>query len=241
MDFGKIRIISIVCICFCLWPANMEGQLKNRYDIHFKYLNHSVISEANYVHNIYNMEFPAILGNLNRSRGYEIGLLFSGYSYFFQPGIIFTHLNYDGNQVLNKIYNDIQIKSYGLGLGGKINILGYEHQRATPYIQIFGSYVISSLTNKETSSRNSMRDQSTLYLIDIRTPSIEQIFFNPMVEVSAGVEIRFMDRLFVLPELGIKFRNYPDLDIPSPFLVKEPAFSLGLRYKLARDNYYQWK
>jgi hypothetical protein len=241
MDTGIRFITGIACICLYLWPANADGQIRNRYDIHFKYLNHAVIAETDYIHDYYYMELPAILGNLGRNQGYEIGLLFSGYSYFIQPGIFFTHLNYSGNRKLNEIYNDIQLKSYGIGLGGKINILGYEHQLATPYIQVFGSYIISRLTNDETTSRVVLRDESTHYHMDIRVPRNKKTFFNPMVEASVGVEIRAIDRLFVFPEVGLKFRNYPDLDIPSPFLVIEPALSLGLRYKLARDNYYQWK
>jgi hypothetical protein len=241
----KVRKCAL-CLFILLITSDLTGQIRNKYDIHFKYLinNETPDLGKTYINKTYGCQLPAILGNLEQSHGYELGLLYSNRSFLVQPGFIFTHLAYEGNRELQLLYRDrnFKVKSNAFGLTCKVNFSGYGRKWITPYFRLNASLALTKLKStpdnntpyKAVATSNTNSDVS--YEIEIMAQSSKSTAVNPIFGGVLGAEWRLIDQLFFISELGINLRNYPDFDAPSPGLVKESSLSVGLRYKMLKDK-----
>lgn len=235
-----IRSLLLLSIFFS-W-SEIHGQVRNKYDLHAKYQITDIISslDQSYTDEIYGYERPAILGNLNNSHGSEFGILYSDFSYFIQPGLIYTYMSYTGNSSLQSEFDDLHLISHALGIQCKVNLLAYGKQRITPYFQANASYMFSKITSSynEFSVATGSGIQDILYNLDLSSESPAETFVNPVFDISLGTEIILADRLYFIAELGLRMKNYPDMDMPSPILINELLFSTGIRYKILKDKRY---
>lgn len=236
------NIRNIVLLYLFVWPTCLNGQIKNKYDFHFKFQSNNIISNINqtYIDKRYDCELPTILGNLKSGYGFEIGLLNSNYSYFIQPGVIYSQGRYSGGSRLQDLFNDFYIESYALGLQCKFNLFPYGKRLVNPYLQVNASYMYSKLksikNNYEANTSSNNSDVS--YRINLDSKAINETFFNPMFGFSIGAEILLIDRVFIISEIGTILKNYPDFDVSSPILLTESSFSIGVRYKILKDKRY---
>lgn len=238
-----VRYIILLYLFVC--PDNLDGQIKNKYDLHIKYQINNIISnfDQTYIDNRYKCELPTILGNLKSDYSYEIGLLSSNHSYFIQPGLIYSQMRYSGNGRLISLFNDFHIESYALGLQCKFNLFPYGRQHINPYLQVNASYMFSKLISvRNNYTVNTSSDNSdVIYRINLDAKNHNSTFFSPTFGISTGAEILLIDRVFIISEIGAILKNYPDFDVSSPILLAESSFSIGIRYKILKDKRYLLK
>jgi hypothetical protein len=235
-----IKIITKTVFLYLFVCTNvLYGQIKNKYDFHVKYQFNNITSniDQTYLDNRYGTELPTVLGNLKNNYSFEVGFLNSNYSYFIQPGVIYSQMRYSGNRRLQNQLN-YHIATYALGLQCKFNLFPYGKHIINPYLQINASYMYSVFK----SARNnfymdiSSNNYDVSYHIVMDYKNDKETFFNPLLGISLGSEILLNNRLFLISEIGAMLKNYPEFDISSPTFLSELTFSIGIRYKILIDR-----
>ncbi len=241
-----IKIITPIVFLYLFLCTNfLYSQIKNKYDFHVKYQINNITSnlDQTYIDNRYGTELPTVLGNLKNNYSYEIGLLNSNYSYFFQPGVIYSQMKYSGNGSLQNPLNDYHITSYALGLQCKFNLFAYGKHTINPYLQVYASYMYSVFESARNNFIMSIpsNNSDAYYSIMLDYKNDKETFFNPLFGISMGSEILLNNRMFIISEIGAMLKNYPEFDIPSPDFLSELTFSIGIRYKILRDKHFIYK
>jgi|GEM_PF-4740262 len=246
METRIIKTITQTVLLYLFACTNfLYGQIKNKYDFHVKYQINNIKSnlDQTYIDNRYGTELPTVLGNLKNNYSYEVGFLNSNYSYFIQPGVIYSQMRYSGSGRLQNPFNDYHIASYALGLQCKFNFFAYGKKIINPYLQVHASYMYSRFE----SARNNFPmnipsdNPDVIYSIILDYKTDNKTFFNPLFGVSIGSEFLIMNRMFIISEFGAMLKNYPDFDISSPDFLAELTFSIGIRYKILRDKRFLYK
>lgn len=242
MDSRKLNILKLLCLSICFYAHLLNGQISNELDVHYKYDLRLTSDRFDQYYTVENYGYlsPTVLGNINRKTCQEVGVLFSGFSFYFQPVLNFRFNNYSATEELLERYKDFEYKSYSVGLGCKINIMQYGHQPFTPYLLFNTNIVISKISNSESSYTVTIDGMNigSSYNLTINSMSNSKVFLNPLFESSFGVESIIVDKLLLVTEINLLFINFPNFDIDSPLFIKEIYLSFGLRYKLFKNKRY---
>ena len=225
-------------------PSTVSGQIKNELDIQFKErINlQSDRFPTTFTDKYYGYISPTLLGNVKVGTSFETAILYSGLSYFLQPSFNIGFTNYNVNAQILRKFNNFKFNSYSFGIGCKINIINYSKRSFIPYIILNSGYRLSRLESDETkysvTTTNAITDAR--YAFTLQIPSNSKTFFNPYLETDLGLEIKLLNRIYIVLEGNLVFINYPKLDISYPTLSKELYISLGFRYKLYKNKRFYY-
>lgn len=231
-------------LLFLLFPAILNGQIKNKFDIHFKYnIGLPVGTTNDYLDMEYGYISPTIMGNVETFASFEAGLLYSGLSFFFQPSLNIGFTDFSANHQLLGKFNNLHLKNLSLSIGGKFNLVNYSKVSHIPYFILNLGYRFSGFSNDETHynvvAEQCGGDVKNYFELEIQANS--RSFYNPFLETGLGLEKKLSSRTYFVLEANITFINYPIMDTHYPALSEEFYLSFGFRYKLLKNKRFYYE